>query len=205
MKRLVLILASFAMSLIALHAKDASLAPDFVILDASIHTMDKSQPTASAVAVLQNHIVAVGSTPEIRKLASPKTRVIDGKGKTVFPGFNDAHVHWLAGGFSITNVDLRDAKSTEEFAQRLGDYAKKLPKGRWILGGDWDHEKWAGTPLPRKEMIDSLTPDNPVFVNRTDGHMALANTLALKLAGVTKDAREVPGGIIVKDPQTGEP
>src|SRR6266566_1352160 len=174
MNRLVPTFFSFAMSLIALQAKDASLTPDLVIFNASIHTMDEAQPTAAAVAVLRNRIVALGSTSEIRPLAGPKTRVIDGAGKTVFPGFNDAHVHWLAGGFSITNVDLRDAKSTEELAQRLGDYAKKLPKGRWIMGGSWDHEKWAGTPLPRKEMVDSLTPDNPVFVNRTDGHMALA-------------------------------
>src|SRR5215471_14023495 len=109
------------------------------------------------------------------------------------------------GGFSITNVDLRDAKSPDEFAKRLGDHAKKLPKGRWILGGDWDHEKWPGTPLPTKEMIDAVTPDNPVFVNRTDGHMALANSLALKLAGVTKDTKDVPGGLIVRDAKTGEP
>src|SRR6267378_3013573 len=107
MKRLVPALLSFAMSLIALQAKDTSLAPDFVIVDASIHNMDKGQPTATAVAILQNHIAAVGSSAEIRKLAGPKTRVIDGKGKTVLPGFNDAHVHWLSGGFGITNVDLR--------------------------------------------------------------------------------------------------
>ena len=109
------------------------------------------------------------------------------------------------GGFSITNVDLRDARSPEELAQRLGTYAKKLPKGRWILGGDWDHEKWPGTPLPTRQMIDAATPDNPVLVNRTDGHMALANSLALKLAGVTKEVRDVPGGVIVRDAKTGEP
>jgi predicted amidohydrolase YtcJ len=109
------------------------------------------------------------------------------------------------GGFSITNVDLRDARSTDEFARRIGDHAKKLPKGRWILGGDWDHEKWPGTPLPTKEMLDAVTPDNPVFVNRTDGHMALANSLALRLAGVSKDTKDVAGGLIVRDPKTGEP
>jgi predicted amidohydrolase YtcJ len=108
------------------------------------------------------------------------------------------------GGFSITNVDLRDAKSTNELARRLGDYAQKLPPGRWILGGDWDHEKWPGTPLPTKEMIDSVTPKNPVFVNRTDGHMALANSLALKLAGISRETKEVPGGLIVRD-ASGQP
>ena len=90
-------------------------------------------------------------------------------------------------------------------ARRLKDYAGKLPKGRWILGGDWDHEKWPGAPLPTKEMIDAATPDNPVFVRRLDGHMGLANSLALKLAGVTKETKDPPGGLIVRDPRTGEP
>ena len=89
-------------------------------------------------------------------------------------------------------------------ARRLREYASKVPKGRWILGGDWDHEKWPGTPLPTKQMIDAATPDNPVFVNRLDGHMALANSLALKLASVTKETKDPPGGVIVRD-KNGEP
>jgi hypothetical protein len=167
--------------------------------------MDEAHPTAQAVAVSGNRIAAIGSTAEIRALAGPETRVIDAAGKLVLPGFNDAHVHFLMGGFSLANVDLRDASSTAELARRLGEYAKKLPKGRWILGGDWDHEKWPGAPLPTKEMIDAATPDNPVFVNRLDGHMALANSLALKLAGVTKETKDPPGGLIVRDAKTGEP
>jgi predicted amidohydrolase YtcJ len=186
-------------------AKEPSLAPDLIILNAAVHTMDKAQPTAEAVAVLGNRIAAVGSTAEIRPLAGPRTRLIDAGGKLVLPGFNDSHVHFLSGGFSLANVDLRDASSTEEMARRLKEYARKLPKGRWILGGDWDHEKWPGAPLPTKEMIDAATPDNPVFVSRLDGHMALANSLALKLAGVTKETKDPPGGVVVKDPKTGEP
>jgi predicted amidohydrolase YtcJ len=204
MKSLIVTVTLAAM-LKAAVAKEPALAADLVIINASVHTMDKGKPTAGAVAVLGNRIVAVGSTKEIQGLAGQHTRVIDAGKKVVLPGFNDSHVHWLMGGFSITNVDLRDAKSPAEFAKRLGDHAKKLPKGRWILGGDWDHEKWPGTPLPSKEMIDDVTPDNPVFVNRTDGHMAVANSLALKLAGVTKDTKDVPGGLIVRDPKTGEP
>jgi len=185
-------------------AQEPALAPDLLIINAAIRTTDDSLPKAEAIAILGNHIAAVGSTAHLRPLAGPKTRVIDAGGKSVLPGFNDAHVHWLMGGFSITNVDLRDAKSPEEFARRIGEHAKQLPKDRWILGGDWDHEKWPGTPLPTKEMIDAVTPENPVFVNRTDGHMALANSLALKLAKVTKDTKDVPGGLIVRDTK-GEP
>ena len=186
-------------------AKASSLAPDLVIINASIHTMDEAHPTAEAVAIVGNRIAAIGSTADIRALTGKGTRVIDAAGKLVLPGFNDAHVHFLMGGFSLANVDLRDASSPAEMARRLGEYAKKLPKGRWILGGDWDHEKWPGAPLPTKEMIDAATPDHPVFVNRLDGHMALANSLALKLAGVTKETKDPSGGLIVRDAKTGEP
>ncbi|MEY2428179.1 MAG: hypothetical protein QOJ40_1064 [Verrucomicrobiota bacterium] len=189
----------------AAQTKEASLAPDLVIINASIHTMDEARPTAGAVAILGNRIAAIGSTPEIRAVAGTKTRVIDAGEKVVLPGFNDSHVHFLMGGFSIANVDLRDAKSPEEMARRLAAYAKKIPKGQWILGGDWDHERWPGAPLPTKEMIDAATPANPVFVNRLDGHMVLANSLALKLAGVTKETKDPPGGLIVRDATTGEP
>jgi len=182
-----------------------SLAPDLLIVNATIHTLDTNQPLADAVAVVGNRIVSVGESAALHSLAGPRTRVIDACGRLVLPGFNDAHVHWLSGGFSIANVDLRDAKSPEEFARRLGDYAKTLPAGRWIQGGDWDHENWPGAPLPTRQMIDSVTPENPVFVSRLDGHMALANSLALQMAGVTKESGDVPGGVIVRDSDTGEP
>lgn len=182
-------------------AQTTSLAPDLLILNATVRTMDPAQPTAAAVAISGNRISAVGASANLRPLAGPKTRVIDAVGKLVLPGFNDAHVHWLTGGFSITNVDLRGARSPDEFARRIGDFAKTLPKGRWILDGSWDHENWPGAPLPTKQMIDAVTPDHPVFVSRLDGHMALANSLALKLAGVTKDTKEVAGGLIVRDAQ----
>jgi predicted amidohydrolase YtcJ len=195
----------FAMLTTLAQPKEPTLAPDLIIINAAVHTMDPAHPTAEAVAVLGNGIAAVGSTADIRPLAGPGTRVIDGAGKLVLPGFNDAHVHFLMGGFSLANVDLRDAQSPQEMAKRLGDYARKLPKGRWILGGDWDHERWAGAPLPTRDMIDAATPDNPVWVNRLDGHMALANSQALRLAGVTKETKDPPGGVIVRDANTGEP
>ena len=186
-------------------AQQPALAPDLVILNAAVHTMDPARPTAEALAVLGHRIAALGTTAEIRALAGPRTRILDAHRKLVLPGFNDAHVHFLSGGFAQANVDLRDASSPAELARRLKEYAAKIPKGRWILGGDWDHEKWPGAPLPTRQMIDAATPDHPVFVSRLDGHMALANTLALKLAGVTRETKDPPGGVVVKDPQTGEP
>src|SRR5216684_8747725 len=180
-------------------------AADLIIINAKIHTMDQGQPLAEAVAISGNRIIAVGSTKDIRKLAGANTRVIDAKGQLVLPGFNDAHVHFLSGGFQLSSVDLRDANTPQEFAERIRSFADKLPPGRWITGGDWDHERWPDAKLPTKELIDRFTPNTPVFVNRLDGHMALANSLALKLANVTRSTKDPDGGVIVRDPTTGEP
>lgn len=166
--------------------------------------MDPARPTAEAVAIYANRIVAVGSTKDIRKLVGQSTRTIDAKKRLLLPGFNDAHTHFLSGGFQLSSVELRDANSPQEFAARIKAFADKLPKGRWITGGDWDHERWPDAKLPTKELIDSFTQDTPVFVNRLDGHMALANSLALKLAGVTRQTLDPPGGVIVRD-KSGEP
>lgn len=204
MKSTTLAFATLIVAPMTTPAPVAALAPDLLILNAAVRTLDPAQPQAEALAVFGNRIVAVGRSAELRALAGPNTRVIDAAGRSVLPGFNDAHVHWLSGGFALTNVDLRDAATPAEFARRIGDFAKTLPKGRWILGGDWDHEKFPAAPLPTKDWIDAVTPDHPVFVSRTDGHMALANSLALRLARITRDTPEPPGGVIVRDAR-GEP
>ena len=187
------------------HAGNSSFVADLIIVNGNIHTMDATQPGAQAVAIHGNRIIAVGSNEEIKKLAGPSTRVIDANGQGVLPGFNDAHVHFMSGGFQLSSVDLRDANTPQEFAERIRDFAGKLPEGRWITGGDWDHERWPEAKLPVKELIDRYTPKTPVFVNRLDGHMALANSLALKLAGVTSATKDPDGGVIVRDSKTGEP
>jgi predicted amidohydrolase YtcJ len=133
------------------------------------------------------------------------TRVLDNGSSLVTPGFGDSHTHFIDGGFRLMEVDLREADTPEELVRRLAEFARRLPPGRWITGGDWDHERWRGAPLPRREWIDSVTPNHPVFVQRLDGHMGLANSLALRLAGITRDSRDPPGGLIVRDSATGEP
>ena len=172
---------------------------DLVIVNANVHTMNPAQKEARSIAVVGNKIVAIGSDSETKSLIGPKTRVIDAKGKLLIPGFNDAHVHFLETGSQLSSVDLRHASSPEEFVRIIKEFAAKLPKGRWILGGKWDHENWTPNNLPTAAMIDAVTPDNPVFIDRLDGHMALANSLAIKLAGVTKDTKDVEGGLIVRD------
>jgi predicted amidohydrolase YtcJ len=119
------------------------------------------------------------------------------------PGFIDSHVHFISGGFGLSSVQLRDAKTPAEFIARIKAYAATIPKGAWIMNGDWDHTLWGGE-LPRRDWIDSVTPDNPVWISRLDGHMALANSAALKAAGITRDTKDVEGGLIVRD-ASGEP
>jgi len=184
----------------ALRAQQA----DIIFVNGKIWTVDDARPSAEAVAVLGGKIAAVGSTAEIRALASPSTTVVDLKSKLLLPGFIDNHTHFMSGGFQLQSVDLRYADTEKDFARLIAERSAAYP-GRWITGGDWDHDRWKGGHLPVKELIDKSTPTTPVFVNRYDGHMALANSYVLRLAGVTKTTPDPPGGTIVKDPATGEP
>ena len=174
---------------------------DLIITNAKIWTVDKAHPTAQAVAVLGDRIIAVGSNADVDVLRGHDTKVINAGGKLVLPGFNDAHVHFVGGGLQLESVQLNDATSKQEFVRRIAEQARKTPKGEWIQGGDWDETKWNPLSLPTKELIDPVTPDNPVFVSRYDGHSALANSAALRLAGVTSQTPDPPGGVIVRDPQ----
>jgi predicted amidohydrolase YtcJ len=166
------------------------------IVNARVWTGDPAAPWAEAVAAAGDRIVAVGSTADIKSRASGVTP-IDAGGRLVLPGFIDTHVHFLDGGFRLASVQLRDAKTKDEFASRIAAFAQTVPAGTWITGGDWDHSLWGGE-LPRREWIDAATPNHPVWVNRLDGHMALANSAALKAAGVTAATADVEGGEIVR-------
>lgn len=199
MALVVLILLSFPAS-----AQRAPRPPaDLVIINGNAWTVDPARSRAEAVAIVGDRIVAVGTNDEVYRWIGEATRTINAKGGNVLPGFIDSHVHFSSGGFEISGVQLRDAASREEFARRIREHARNLPRGEWILGGTWDHELWGGT-LPTREWIDRHTPNHPVFVSRYDGHMALANSVALKLAGVTRDTPTPAGGTIVKDAR-GEP
>ncbi len=164
----------------------------------------KGLPPATALAARDGRVLVVGSDADVASLAGPKTRVIELRGRLAVPGFNDAHVHFLDGGFSRLSVDLRPARGEADFARRLGEHARTLPPGTWIRNGNWDHEAWPEHREPTRQLVDPVTPDHPVFVNRLDVHMALANSLALRRAGVTRATSDVPGGTIVRD-SAGEP
>ncbi len=202
--RPLLLLVCGAASLGAFAEAAPGPAADLLITNAKVWTVDTSRPTAEAVAVLGQYIVAVGSNAEVAAWRGAKTRVIDAHGKLLLPGFDDAHVHFISGGTQLDYVQLNDASSREEFTRRIKEKAGTLRSGEWVLGGDWDETKWSAAALPTRQMIDSVTPTIPVFVNRYDGHMGLANSAALKLANITKDTPDPPGGAIVHDAQ-GEP
>lgn len=177
----------------------AAPAADLVIYG-RVWTGDSTRPWAAAVAVAGDTIAAVGDSTAIAVWQGASTRVVSNGAAMVTPGFNDAHVHFLSGGVQLRSVDLRTASTPAEFIARIKAYAATLKPGEWIIGGDWDHERWAGSPLPRRDWIDSVTPKNPVYVNRLDGHMAVANSLALRLARVTRATADIAGGTIVRDP-----
>lgn len=185
----------------ALGFAQSKTAADLIITNAKVWTVDKSHPTAQAVAVLGDRIIAVGSNVEVSSLRGAGTRVINAGGKLLLPGFNDAHVHFIDGGRQLDAVQLNDATSPEEFVRRIAEQAKKTAKGEWIQGGDWDETKWNPPNLPARELIDGVTPDNPVFLSRYDGHSALANSSALRLAGITAQTLDPPGGTIVREAQ----
>lgn len=196
------ILSFFVLAILAACARQQPA--DLVLKNAKIWTVNENQPEAEALAVQNGKIVAVGSTAEIEKYIGNNTRVIDAAGKRVVPGFTDAHTHFITGGQSLITIDLRDCENEQAFLDKLKAYADKLPSGRWITEGNWDHERAFNGVLPTRQMIDKVTPNHPVAINRTDGHMLLANSLAIKLAKVTAATQSPEGGVIVKD-KTGAP
>src|SRR5881296_3606473 len=179
---------------------------DIVIRGGMVWTgLSSGAAQRGVVAIAAGKILAVGDSAAIARYVGSRTQVIHAHGRLVIPGLADGHTHFIGGGFQLASVDLRNAATPQEFIRRLREYARTVKPGEWITGGDWDHTLWPGQPLPRHEWIDSVTPSNPVFVSRLDGHEALANAAAMNAAGITKDTPTPAGGEILRDPKTGEP
>ncbi|MGZ4827377.1 MAG: amidohydrolase, partial [Terriglobales bacterium] len=211
MKLVVPLMLLFAMNL---QAQSSKLdAPDQIFVNGDIYTgaeegfggaAAKVYPRAQAIAVKKGRIVEVGTSDALRKRKGPRTQVIDLGGHFVMPGLNDAHLHLANGGFEMLNVELSEVKSLEEMKARIAARVKSAGPGEWILGRGWDDTKWTAQKIPTRQDLDSVTGDHPALFIRTDGHMLVANTAALRIAGITKQTQDPEGGRIDRD-NTGEP
>jgi predicted amidohydrolase YtcJ len=195
---LVLLYVFFLIALISCNQHPVA---DRIYMNAKIWTGDSANPEAKAIAVKDSLILYVGN--DYQPYVGNQTVIRDLQGKMMVPGFIDNHVHFLDGGYFLANINLREVKSKENFIDVFRQYSDSVKGSSWIKGGNWDHEAWGGQ-LPVKEWIDSVSGQHPVFVSRYDGHMGLANSIAIKLAGITKNTPDPPGGQIVRDPKTGE-
>ena len=194
MKFLSVLFAATAIFLIS--CSETKEPADKIYINARIWTGDSAQAFTSVIAIGDNKILYTGN--DYSSYKGKNTQIVDCAGKMIVPGFIDNHTHFLSGGYNLASVNLRIAKTKEQFVSILKEYCTKLNDDRWILGGDWDHEIWGGE-LPDKNWIDSVTGNHPLFVSRYDGHMAFANSKALQLAGITKQTPVPPGGQIIKD------
>ena len=194
MKRLTTYLALFAIAPIAMHAQ-----ADLVLTNGRIYTVDIARPIVTAMAVRDGRVIFIGSDAEARALAKPSTRVVDLHGSPVYPGFTDAHAHLLGLGTMLQRVNLAGSTSYDEVIARTTVFVKDVKPGQWIQGRGWDQNRWAVKEFPTHEALDRAFPNNPVVLERIDGHALLANAIAMQLAGVTAATRDPSGGRIIRD------
>ena len=183
---------------------------DLVLTNAKIYTGLTAQPWASDVAIREGFIVAIAgagadSDAQIKSWLGPKTRVIDLHGQFAMPGFNDAHAHLAAGAYVKLEVDLRGTKSIEEFQQRVRVRLSEFGPKEWIIAPGWDHTLWPVKKFPSRQDLDAISTEHPIFSQRVDGHVAVVNSRALQIAGITRETPDPPGGRIERDPGTGDP
>ncbi|HUX56104.1 MAG TPA: amidohydrolase [Bacteroidales bacterium] len=202
MKNLIITLSIITMTLIGSCTRHEKA--DLVIINGKVLTIDEDNPNAEAIAIRGETIIAVGSNAKISKMIQDGiTKVIDAKGRLVIPGFNDAHVHF--GPLDPDYVELRYTVDPSVITEKVKAQVAQSKPGELIRGGHWDHEMFTDKKWPTKELIDNVSPDNPVILSRADGHSVLVNSFVLKASGITKNSSNPFGGEIQKDPVTGEP
>jgi len=202
--RILVFVAAFCASACNQHQSTPAPA-DSVLINARIYAVNPEKPWAQAMAISAGKIIAVGSDESIAAYQGPSTRVIDAKGHMVLPGFVDSHVHMMAGAAMLEQISLHDAKSIHDFQKKIKDYAAAHPEKEWIQGMGWYYSIFGKSGMPDKKYIDEVVPDRPVYVSAYDGHSSLANSKALEVAGITRNTPDPPAGIIVRNPETGEP
>lgn len=198
---LALLSMTFMIFSVSCTSKDSA---DLVILNGKVLTVDKDNPLAEAVAIKGEEIIAVGSTKMIKSYINDNnTKTIDARGRLVIPGFNDAHVHF--GPLDPDYVELRYVGDPKVITQRVKAQVDKSKPGELVRGGHWDHELFSVRDWPSKELLDVVSPRNPVILSRVDGHSVLVNSYVLKASGITENTPDPFGGEIQKDPVTKKP
>ena len=178
---------------------------DLVLRHGVVHTLNAAQPKAEAVAIAGNRIIAVGSDTEIDERVAPATRTVDLHGATVIPGFTESHGHLMGLGDSRLSVDLNGTKSWPEIVAKVAAEAKRVPKGDWVYGRGWHESKWTEPPSPvvrgfqTHDALSAATPDNPVVLERADGHAYIVNAQVMSLMGIRRDTQSPEGGEVIKD------
>ena len=205
-----LIAVALAAAFASCTAPGRGVAPDTIWVNGTVITME-GERVVQAVAVFGDLIVAVGSDAEVRGLTSPKTLVVDLNGRTITPGFYAAHDHFPGSGrAAVTQVDLNSPpigaiEDMDQLVAALGARAEELPEGQWISGRGYDDTLLAEQRHPTRADLDKASTTHPIYISHTSGHLGVANSLALELAGITRDTPNPPGGVVRKDPDTGEP
>ena len=174
----------------------ANSAPDLILIQGVIYTGDATHPRVEAVAIRDGNIVAIGTTQEVRALAVAATQVVDLEGRFAMPGFNDAHSHLGSAGQAKFTVNLDGAASIAELQQRIRARLKDYAPGEWITGRGWDHTLWHPAKFPTRQDLDAVSTTHPMIFSRVDGHVAIANSLALQMAGITRDTKDPAAGKI---------
>ncbi|KAH6819713.1 Amidohydrolase family [Perilla frutescens var. frutescens] len=183
-----------------LHGGEAA---DFVVMNGTIYTSDAALPYADSMAIRGSRIVRVGNYSSVQDLVGSKTRMENLQGKVVVPGFIDSHMHFIFGGLQMGQIQLQGVSRKDHFVNKVKEAVSNSPPGTWLLGGGWNNNLWGGE-LPMASWIDDITPQNPVWLSRMDGHMGLANSLALKLAGISNNTKNPEGGTVMRN-SVGEP
>jgi predicted amidohydrolase YtcJ len=201
------ILSTFLSAILVLMATACSTydgpPASMVIKNAKVLTIDKENPTAEAIAIIDEKIIAVTSNKEIEQYIGDETEVIDAGGRLTIPGFNDAHAHF--GPIDLDYIELRYTTDPKTITEKVRERVAEVDDGVLIRGGHWEHEMFTIPEWPTKELLDDVAPNNPVVLSRADGHSVLVNSYVLKASGITKDTPDPFGGEIQKDPVTGEP
>ena len=203
MKTLLVVLSALllsASSLVLPQRGTGTIPPaDLVFINGSVYTANDRQPRAEAIAIKGDRFVFVGSNDEVRKYVGEKTRVIDLKGKPALPGLTDSHQHLAGVGFREMNLNLEGTTSLADFLARVKARVDQAKPGDWITGRGWIETFWQPPVFPTRADLDKVAPNNPVILNRADGHGSVANSAALKIAGITRDTPNPFGGEISKD------